>query len=75
MFHGYYQPEGVAKRDAVNAWNRNGDFDAVIGFDSVVRDPDHPTRVRAEFDVGDQLRPNDAGSRAMGEPVDWKLFE
>jgi lysophospholipase L1-like esterase len=75
IFHGYYQPEGEVKREAVNAWIRTGDFDAVIDFDAVVRDPGHPTRIRAEYDVGDHLHPNDAGYRAMGEAVDLKLFE
>jgi hypothetical protein len=46
-FHGYYQPAGEAKREAVNAWIRSGaSFDAVIDFDAAVRDPDHPTRIR-----------------------------
>jgi lysophospholipase L1-like esterase len=39
------------------------------------RDPDHPTRIRADCDVGDHLHPNDAGYRAMGDAVDLKLFE
>jgi lysophospholipase L1-like esterase len=75
IFHGYYTPEGEAKREAVNAWIRKGDFDAVIDFDAAVRDPDHPTRIRADYDVGDHLHPNDAGYRAMGDAVDLKLFE
>jgi lysophospholipase L1-like esterase len=75
IFHGYYTPEGEAKREAVNAWIRNGDFDAVIDFDAAVRDPDHPTRIRLDYDVGDHLHPNDAGYRAMGDAVDLKLFE
>jgi lysophospholipase L1-like esterase len=75
-FHGFYQPAGEAKREAVNAWIRSGgSFDAVIDFDAAVRDPDHPTRIRAEYDVGDHLHPNDAGYRAMGDAVDLKLFE
>jgi lysophospholipase L1-like esterase len=75
-FHGYYQPAGEAKREAVNAWIRSGgSFDAVIDFDAAVRDPDHPTRIRADYDVGDHLHPNDAGYRAMGDAVDLKLFE
>jgi lysophospholipase L1-like esterase len=75
VFHGYYQPEGEAKREKVNNWIRKGDFDAVIDFDAAVRDPDHPTRIRPEYDVGDHLHPNDAGYRAMGDAVDLKLFE
>jgi lysophospholipase L1-like esterase len=75
IFHGYYTPQGEAKREAVNTWIRKGDFDAVIDFDAAVRDPDHPTRIRADYDVGDHLHPNDAGYRAMGDAVDLKLFE
>jgi len=73
--HGYYQPEGEAKREAVNDWIRNGDFDAVIDFDAALRDPEHPTRIRPEYDGGDHLHPNDAGYRAMGQAVDLRLFE
>jgi lysophospholipase L1-like esterase len=47
----------------------------VIDFDAAVRDSDHPTRIRADYDVGDHLHPNDAGYRAMGDAVDLKLFE
>ena len=76
VFHGYYQPAGEAKREAVNEWiRRGGYFDAVIDFDAAVRDPDHPTRMRPDFDVGDHLHPNDAGYRAMGDAVDLKLFQ
>jgi lysophospholipase L1-like esterase len=75
VFHGYFQSEGEAKREEVNAWIRHGDFDAVIDFDAAVRDPDHPTRIRADYDVGDHLHPNDAGYRAMGDAVDLKLFD
>ncbi len=75
VFHGYYQPEGEAKRQAVNSWIRSGDFDAVIDFDAAVRDPEHPTRIRSDYDVGDHLHPNDAGYRAMGDAIDLKLFE
>jgi hypothetical protein len=76
VFHGYHPPEGEAKREAVNAWiRRGGYFDAVIDFDAAVRDPDHPTRIRPDYDVGDHLHPNDAVYRAMGDAVDLKLFE
>jgi lysophospholipase L1-like esterase len=76
VFHGYYQPEGEVKREAVNAWIRSpGAFDAVIDFDAAVRDPAHPTRIRPDYDVDDHLHPNDAGYRAMGEAVDLNLFQ
>jgi lysophospholipase L1-like esterase len=76
IFHDYYQPAGEAKREAVNEWiRRGGYFDGVIDFDAVVRDPDHPNRIRPDYDVGDHLHPNDAGYRAMGDAIDLKLFE
>ena len=76
VFHSYYQPVGETKREAVNAWIRTGGaFDAVIDFDAAVRDPDHPTRIRPDYDVDDHLHPNDAGYRAMGDAVELKIFE
>lgn len=75
IFPGYYQPEGEAKRQAVNAWIRSsGAFDAVIDFDAVVRDPANPTKILPAYDVGDHLHPNDAGYRAMANAVDLRLF-
>jgi len=75
VFTHYYTPEGEKTRQAVNDWIRTGGgCDAVIDFDAVVRDPKHPTRLRADFDVGDHLHPNAAGYRAMAESVDLNLF-
>jgi lysophospholipase L1-like esterase len=73
----YYHPGPLseADRQAVNAWIRaEGHFDAVIDFDSVVRDPQHPDRLLAEFDCGDHLHPSAAGYRKMGEAVPLSLF-
>jgi lysophospholipase L1-like esterase len=75
IFPGYFQPEGEAKRQAVNAWIRtSGAFDAVIDFDATVRDPANPTKILPAYDVGDHLHPNDAGYRAMANAVDLRLF-
>ena len=61
--------------DAVNAWIRgSGEFDAVIDFDRVTRDPSQPTRLLPAYDSGDHLHPNDAGYRAMGEAIPLVLF-
>lgn len=58
-------------RAAVNEWIReSGAFDAVIDFDAVLRDPDEPLRMRAEYDSGDHLHPGDAGYAAMADAVD-----
>lgn len=73
----YYHPGALseADRQAVNAWIRaGGHFDAVIDFDNVVRDPQHPDHLLPAFDCGDHLHPSPAGYRAMGESVPLSLF-
>jgi lysophospholipase L1-like esterase len=74
-FHGYAEPyyssENDAKREAVNAWIRNsGQYDAVIDFDALLRDPAVTNRLRPMYDSGDHLHPNDAGYKAMADGVD-----
>jgi len=72
----YYTPEGEAKRQAVNTWIRSGKgYDGVIDFDAVIRDPANPTKFLPAFNSGDNLHPNDAGYKAMGEAVDLALFK
>lgn len=71
----YYNTDKEAKRVAVNEWIRNGGgFDAVIDFDALVADPANPTHIKAEYDSGDHLHPNDAGYAAMANSVDLKLL-
>jgi lysophospholipase L1-like esterase len=73
----YYHPGPLteADRQAVNAWIRAaGHLDAVIDFDSVVRDPQRPDRLLPAYDSGDHLHPSPAGYRAMGEAVQLSLF-
>jgi lysophospholipase L1-like esterase len=73
---GYYNAEKEKKRQAVNKWIReSGAFDGVIDFDKVVQDPTRPSFIRAEFDSGDHLHPNDAGYKAMGEAVPLELLK
>jgi lysophospholipase L1-like esterase len=71
----YYSPQGEAKRQALNDWIRkSGEYDGVIDFDAVTRDPAAPTKLAAFADSGDHLHPGDAGYKAMGEAVDLALF-
>jgi lysophospholipase L1-like esterase len=73
----YYHPGPLseADRQAVNAWIRAaGHFDAVLDFDRVVRDPQHPDRLLPAFDCGDHLHPSPAGYRAMGEAIPLTLL-
>jgi lysophospholipase L1-like esterase len=74
---GYYHPNAVNEldREAINTWIRaRGNFDAVIDFDSLMRDPAQPTRLRKDYDSGDGLHPSATGYRAMGEAVPLGLF-
>ena len=73
----YYHPGPLSEEDrqSVNQWIRAaGHFDAVIDFDSVVRDPQHPDRLLSAYDCGDHLHPSPAGYKAMGNAVPLALF-
>lgn len=73
----YYHPGLVAEADrqAVNQWIRAaGHFDAVIEFDAVVRDPQHPDQLLPGFDCSDHLHPSVAGYKAMGDAIPLDLF-
>ncbi|HYQ69829.1 SGNH/GDSL hydrolase family protein [Actinophytocola sp.] len=60
-----------ATRVAVNTWIRtSGEFDAVVDFDRVTRDPADPQALLAAYDSGDHLHPGDAGYQAMANAVD-----
>ena len=72
----YYPPEGEAKRQALNNWIRTGgEYDGVIDFDSVARDPASPSKFATAVDSGDHLHPGDAGYKAMGDAVELALFK
>ncbi|MET0581970.1 MAG: SGNH/GDSL hydrolase family protein [Pseudoxanthomonas sp.] len=71
---GYYTAEKERVRQSVNQWIRQAEFDAVIDFDALLRDPGHPTRMLPVYDSGDHLHPGDAGYRAMAEAVDPALL-
>jgi lysophospholipase L1-like esterase len=73
----YYHPGPLseADRQAVNQWIREpGHFDAVLDFDAVVRDPQHPDHLLPAYDCGDHLHPSPAGYKAMAEAIPLSLF-
>ena len=73
----YYHPGPLSEADrhAVNAWIRAaGHFDAVIDFDAVLRDPQHPDQLLPADDCGDHLHPSPAGYKAMADAIPLTLF-
>ncbi|MFS2034550.1 SGNH/GDSL hydrolase family protein [Polaromonas sp. CT11-55] len=71
----YYSPEKDALRQRINEWIRHsGEFDAVLDFDAVVRDPQNPLRIRPAYDSGDHLHLGDAGNKAVADSIDLKLL-
>jgi lysophospholipase L1-like esterase len=74
-FPGYWSPENEARRQAFNQWLRtSGAYDAVIDFDTVVRDAAEPTKLAGKFKAADNLHLNDAGYQALAGAVDLALF-
>ena len=73
----YYHPGPLSEgdRQTVNQWIRaGGHFDAVIDFDAVLRDPEHPDHLLPAYDCGDHLHPSPAGYKAMGSAIPLGLF-
>jgi len=66
----YYNASREAVRRAVNDWLRaSSEFDLLLDWEAVVRDPDAPGRLRADYNSRDWIHPNDAGYTAMANAV------
>ncbi|MCC7461313.1 MAG: SGNH/GDSL hydrolase family protein [Gammaproteobacteria bacterium] len=73
---GYYSEAKEPLRAAVNEWIRGGgEFDAVIDFDRVMRDPADPHRTLPKYASFDIIHPSNEGYQAMADAVDPKLFD
>jgi len=68
--------EKEASRNAVNTYLREHrhEFDAVVDFDKLLRDPADPSKLKPEFDSGDHIHPNDAGAKAMADAIPLGLI-
>jgi lysophospholipase L1-like esterase len=74
---GYDDPAGVREtaRQTVNQWIRTSrQFDAVIDFDKVTRDPAAPRQLLPAYDTGDHLHLVPLGYKAMADAVPARLF-
>jgi lysophospholipase L1-like esterase len=71
---GFYTPELESKRQAMNGFIRNSrEFDGVIDFDAVVRDPSNPTMVKPGLSP-DGVHFYDTGYQMMANAIDLRLF-
>ena len=73
---GYYSPSKEQARQTVNRWIRTSkEFDSVLDFDAVVRDPSHPSRMQSRYSSPDHLHPSDIGYEAIAESIDPTVFQ
>jgi lysophospholipase L1-like esterase len=71
-----WTPAMTGHRQEVNDWIRHvANFDAVIDFDALLRDPVNPDLMNPLYDLGDHIHPNPAGYAVMGEAIDPALFD
>ncbi len=70
-----YTAANEATRQAVNAWIRTpGNFDAVLDFEAVVKDPTtNPLQIKSALTC-DYVHPNAAGYLALGNAIPLTLF-
>lgn len=72
----YSNPEREKTRQRINSFIReSGVFDAVLDFDRVVRDPEAPSQLLAQYDSGDHLHPNEAGYHALADYFPLIFFQ
>lgn len=70
-----WTPEKEATRQAVNDYLRHStEFDGVIDFDKVLRDPANPAQLKPSLDSGDHIHPNDLGNQLMANAVPLGLL-
>jgi hypothetical protein len=71
-----WTPQMTAYRHQVNDWIlHHADFDAVIDFDKVMRDPTNPDIMNPILEFGDHTHPNPFGYFLMGRSVDLKVLQ
>lgn len=69
-----YNEDAEKLRQEVNKWIRRApDFDGIVDFDALLRDPSDPRKLLPRFDSGDHVHPNDAGNEAMARAVEQFL--
>lgn len=70
-----YAPFREDLKNAFNDWLRTTPLlDGCVDFDKSVRDPEHPSRFKKEYDSGDHLHPSEKGYEKMAETVDLSFI-
>lgn len=70
-----YTPALDSTRLTVNSYLRTTtDFDGILDFDLVLRDPGDPSKLRREYDFSDHIHPNDAGLEAMAKSIPLEML-
>lgn len=78
--YGDCSPAVDARRTAVNDYIRanaggaDAEFDALLDFDAVLRDPERPQRLLPAYDSGDHLHPGPVGLKAAADSIDLGLL-
>lgn len=67
---GYSDAREDVRLQVNRAIRAGGLFDDVVDFDQALRDPYDPRSLRAEYDSGDHLHPDDRGYRKMAQTLD-----
>lgn len=71
---GAWTPEKEATRVAVNAALRaSTEFDGLIDFDALLRDPAAPSKLLPAYDSGDHIHPNDLANQVMADSIALNL--
>ncbi|MEV1160070.1 SGNH/GDSL hydrolase family protein [Micromonospora chokoriensis] len=72
---GVWTAQKEATRQAVNTYLRGSrEFDGLLDFDRVLRDPARPGALLPAYDSGDHIHPNDAGNQALADAVPLRLL-
>lgn len=63
-------------RQEVNEWIRTNDYaDGYVDFDKAVADEEQPTKLKAEYNSGDDLHPSQQGSQALCDAIPEYIYK
>jgi Lysophospholipase L1 and related esterases len=70
-----FKPETESLRTSVNQWIlQSGVFDKTMDYACWVADPERPSFLHREYDLGDHLHPNEKGGKAIANRIPSHLI-